>query len=244
MSDQPDPKYVRIVIHELRTPLTSIKAATEYMLKNQDNNLSEKQISFLKMIHSNSERIIKITGDFSSFHKLEYNLAEINIEPTGLKEVVEAAFSDMKSKIREKKNSLNFEPPEEPLFVLADSMWLREALGLVLERAIAYSPAEGEVLVEAKKPAKKSGSTGLVTVTITDQSPGIEVAEGASVFDKFADIFINGEIPPLKGSGMEFCTAQKIIQKFNGQMDIKTTKGKGNKFIIQLPPAEKKASVQ
>ena len=92
MSMDEQANYIRLVVHELRTPLTSIKAAAEYLLRNNEGNLSEKQINFIKMIRFNCERVAKLTADFSSLNKLESNLDVIKIEPVLVCEMIRLAL--------------------------------------------------------------------------------------------------------------------------------------------------------
>ena len=126
----------------------------------------------------------------------------------------------------------------EKLVARANLFWMREVLYLLLERALAYSPSEKKISLEVKKVS--TAKEEQVLLTITDESPGLEVVGQAKVFDKFADIFINGESPQLKGSGLEFAVCREVMKKLGGQIEIKVSPGVGNKFILKLPLAKEK----
>lgn len=230
--------YIRLVIHELRTPLTSIKAASEYLLRNTENNLNEKQNNFLKMIKLNCERVIKITSDFSLLHKLENDLAQMNWQEVALEEIIGTVYQDIKGKADEKGVEVNLPDFSKKNFIKVDPAWLREALYLILERAVAFTPNESTVDIAVKKNEKKSAAEASIQLTISDASPGLEVGDSAKIFDKFADIFLGGENPKLKGSGLEFALCAEIIKRLKGRIEVKSAPKKGNQFIIELPLVE------
>lgn len=94
------------------------------------------------------------------------------------------------------------------------------------------------ILVNAAQAIEKSGEITIETelvdqmveVRISDTGRGISPEHLPRIFDPF---FTTKDVG--KGTGLGMNIAYNIIKKHNGDIQVKSTKGKGTTFIIQLP---------
>lgn len=61
-----------------------------------------------------------------------------------------------------------------------------------------------------------------------------------NVFDRFYQADKSRTRKENKGSGLGLAIAKQIIDSYNGNIDVESIEGKGTKFIVVLPLAEKK----
>ena len=73
----------------------------------------------------------------------------------------------------------------------------------------------------------------LITVEVKDNGIGIDASMKEKVFEKFYRVQ-SGNLHDVKGFGLGLSYVRSIIEAHGGTIDLKSEKGKGSKFIIQL----------
>jgi signal transduction histidine kinase len=76
---------------------------------------------------------------------------------------------------------------------------------------------------------------------IADHGVGIPRAEQAKVFEKFYRVG-NGLVHDVKGSGLGLSLVKHIIEAHKGTISVESDVGKGTRFTILLPVAERAAT--
>jgi two-component system phosphate regulon sensor histidine kinase PhoR len=156
------------VSHELRTPITSIKGFVETLLDGaaDDPVLSRK---FLAIVGRQAERLNLILTDLLTLAKLEVGgEARVETEEKNLKDLVQVAVSECSHRAQAKEMSLISQFYSE-LVVRANSSLVEQALVNLIDNAIKYTEAKGEVRVEIRKAgdfaeirvSRQLGGTGL-----------------------------------------------------------------------------------
>jgi signal transduction histidine kinase len=112
------------------------------------------------------------------------------------------------------------------LSVTVDPNRMSQALANLLDNAIKYTPAGGQVSVEAYK------RQGEVVIRIKDTGTGIPHEELPMIWDRLYRADPNHA---LKGLGLGLSQVKAIIQAHNGRVDVESKPGKGSIFGIYLP---------
>ncbi len=95
----------------------------------------------------------------------------------------------------------------------------------LISNAIKYnSSAEPEVTISS---ALRKGT---YEVRVADNGPGIPEAERHRIFDKFA----RGPMPRQAGAGLGLAISRQIVERFNGNLSLATSKSGGAEFIVRL----------
>ncbi len=123
---------------------------------------------------------------------------------------------------------LVFEEDGRPGAVEADPHRLEQALRNLIENAIKFSPAGGEVRVIAWR---RDGEAGL---TVTDDGPGIPAAELEHVFDRFFRTD-DARGRTVGGSGLGLAICREVARAHHGRVWVESTEGEGSAFSIALP---------
>jgi two-component system phosphate regulon sensor histidine kinase PhoR len=115
-----------------------------------------------------------------------------------------------------------------------------------LPELMADSDALVEVFLNLLSNARKYGGTqikidahadrGGVVISVTDNGPGIPVAERKRIFEKFyrPDLL---QTRRAEGSGLGLAIVKAIVQAHNGRVTVESAPGKGARFAVWLPRA-------
>ncbi len=108
----------------------------------------------------------------------------------------------------------------------------REELGKMIENVIlngvdAIDKTQGMIVIDLIKKEEE------VTLTISDNGPGMEPEVQRHIFEPF---FTTKN--PGKGTGLGLFIARAIAVKHGGNITVSSTPGQGSAFIISLPPTQ------
>jgi two-component system phosphate regulon sensor histidine kinase PhoR len=219
--------FVANVSHELRTPITSIKGFVETLLDGamHDQALSAK---FLGIIGRQAERLNSIFNDLLTLAKLEADDdgAKVDLEPTPISELVQAAVDDCEHRASAKEIVLEY-GTAWPGKVLANRSLVEQAIVNLIENAIKYSEPKSVVRIEM-------GSAGEYTeCVVIDQGPGIEKEHLSRLFERFYRVD-QGRSRLQGGTGLGLAIVKHIAQVHGGKVEVQSVVGEGSRFSIFL----------
>jgi signal transduction histidine kinase len=117
------------------------------------------------------------------------------------------------------------------LVALADGSRIERVVRNMLDNAIKYSPAGGDIVVCARREEDGDGSWAVVT--IEDRGLGIPAADLPYVFDRFRR---GGNVQlQIAGSGIGLTGAKQIVAQHGGAITVQSAEGEGSTFTLRLP---------
>jgi len=216
------------ISHEIHNPLYVIKSLGESHLANIDEGLipdKDKQLALSREIHNKSieqaERAMRIIKHFSTFAK-----QEVSDRPT-LKRV---SLAEIISSIRplvahelELENinlviNLDHSLPE----LKVDRHQLEEVFfNLIVNacQAIKRSGKSGTITVSGK------ANTENVTITVSDDGPGMDKQQVKRIFDPF---YTTRE----EGTGLGLYITKQLVEKSGGSIRVRSTQSSGTQFTL------------
>jgi PAS domain S-box-containing protein len=214
------------VAHELNNPLASISAYSEELVdwvkESGDNGQrdTEKIFKYLETIQKQSYRCREITQSLLNFaRKTEVNLQKTDLNNL-IKETVDLILSDAKKKNIDVKKLLEPNLPE----IMTDVLKLQQVILNILTNALDAIESQGTIKVAT---GKRNNS---LYFTISDTGRGIDEREMAKIFDPFYTTKSNGQ-----GTGLGLSICYGILQELNGEIDVKSTAGKGTVMNVSIP---------
>jgi signal transduction histidine kinase len=109
--------------------------------------------------------------------------------------------------------------------VQADSYKLKQALWNLLSNSVDAMPVGGIIAIKSRIEGQS------VVIEITDEGKGIDERLISRIFDPF---FTTKEV----GTGLGLAIVQKVIEGYNGKINVVSSQGKGATFVITLPRFE------
>jgi signal transduction histidine kinase len=147
-------------------------------------------------------------------------------------EVIREAAESLTVLFADKHVNLDVDGCEAGLSVMADRDRLMQVMVNLLSNALKFVPADtGRVIVDA------GGTASEVSVSVSDNGPGIHVDDQEVIFDKFCQGSGTTDVLTDKpqGTGLGLPISRQIIEYFNGRLWVESTPGAGARFVFTLP---------
>jgi PAS domain S-box-containing protein len=217
---------VAIVSHELRTPLAGVYGAAQTLaMRGADLSDAARQ-GLVDMIVEQSGRLSRILEEIVLTQRLdggdlEFESASFGVLSTVLR-VIEASH--------EWRNARPVRLLEsDELMAVGDPVLFEQALVNLLDNAMKYTPAGGEIRVWVGRHRSSA------RVTVADDGPGIEAMDRERIFEKFfrAD---PAQVTGVAGTGLGLYITREVVRRMQGRVGLLPA-DRGATFFIDLPAA-------
>ncbi|WP_339506746.1 heavy metal sensor histidine kinase [Pseudomonas sp. EA_15y_Pfl1_P102] len=211
------------IAHELRTPLSNLLTHTQVILT-QPRPLED----YREALHSNLEELqwmAQLVNDMLYLAKADHGLLMPKREPLALADEVDALLEFFALLAEDAQVSLI---REGTAHTRGDRSMLRRALSNLLDNALRFTPAGGEVRVQM---------TDGVRLTLENTGEGIPPELLPKLFDRFyrADPARHGGSSEHAGLGLAI--AQSIVRAHGGRIFCESEVGL-TRFVIELPTVD------
>jgi signal transduction histidine kinase len=133
---------------------------------------------------------------------------------------------------RDKGLTLEYVPPDPPVWLRADRIKLSRVLGNLVGNAIKFTD-RGSVRVTASAVTHEDGATG-VEIRVSDTGIGIPPDAQRHIFDEFFQLR-NPERDRNKGTGLGLTICNRLVDAMGGRLSVQSAVGEGSTFTITLP---------
>nr|WP_307728142.1 sensor histidine kinase N-terminal domain-containing protein [Massilia terrae] len=223
-------RFIADAAHQMKTPLAGMRMQSELALRQVDAGEIHRS---LEQLAKSSESATRLVNQLLALARAENQPhAGLAFEQIDLVALARAVVQEWVPASFAHRIDLGFEPPDEPVFIAANALMLRELLSNLIDNAVRYTPAGGSVTVRVRR----DGDDALLEVE--DTGPGIAPAERAHVFERFYRI-LGSSVP---GSGLGLAIVREIAQQHGAEIDIfnnprsHSLKLPGSLFRLTFPP--------
>jgi two-component system sensor histidine kinase KdpD len=208
------------VSHDLRTPLASIKASVSSLLQRDVDFTPSATRELLENIDEGADRLNHLIGNLLDMSRLQTGALELVMRAVALEEVVPLALIGLVHAER-----IDVDVPETLPRVLADPALLERTIANVVENALAWSPPDSRVRVEACVDRHR------VDLRVVDRGPGIPRSERDEVFRPFQRL---GDQSSGTGVGLGLAVARGFVEAMGGEIAVDDTPGGGVTMVLSL----------
>ena len=226
-NQQRQAQFIAAASHELRTPLTAILSAGSAWERAECLSPA-RQTVFSDIIRREGKRMSRLIGDMLTLASADSQSWEVRceeVEPDMLLLMVYETYFPL---AKEKGLALSLTLPERdaPAMQL-DKDRILQVLSILLDNALAYTPAPGDIRLELTRGRSSA------RITVSDSGPGVPDGEKQHIFERFH----RGETARSHRShfGLGLCIAAEIVKLHKGKLWVEDAKGGGAAFILELP---------
>ena len=225
------------LVHEIRTPLTLINLPLEKMTDTLEKGGSTSGAELRRNVasmHRNVNYLLGIINQLLDFRKAdngdEVKLVRSSYELTGLIGEIVRRF---KEPLESVGKQLVLRLPDNPVYARIDLQKFDRVVMNLLGNAVKYSRKTIEVSLTV------ADGDNLIDLSISDDGPGVPVAEREKVFETYYQI--SGDYTASLGTGLGLAYAKLIAEAHGGSIRVEENQGGGAVFVLTLPVKAVKA---
>lgn len=218
------------IAHQTLTPVSNLKLYTELLKESYaDDERIETVLEETEKLDFFIQSLVKLSrmeNGIIAVHPVEQPVYEL-IEAVQRMYQLKAAQENIIFKVVPfETDSIN--KTKMPVAVY-DLKWTMEAIGNIIDNALKYTPAGGNVTVKVEQ------YSFFVRIDISDTGIGIAEEEIPKAFARFYRSF---DVTDMPGVGIGLYLARYIVEAQKGYIKVFSKKGKGSTFSVFLPRAE------
>ncbi|BDU68035.1 two-component sensor histidine kinase [Geothrix oryzae] len=211
------------VSHDLRTPLGVITGAVSTALETPDLPESTRR-DLLTTAQEEAQRLHRLVSNLLDITRLESGALDLQTEWIPVEELIGAVLN--RRELGSDAARVRIHLPEAPPFVSMDPVLMEQVLMNLLDNAMKYSPAGSPVDI------KVWTTQHTLTISVTDQGPGIAEGEAERIFEKLA----RGEAAASRpGAGLGLAICRGIVTAHGGRIQAVNHPQGGAQFLVTLP---------
>jgi signal transduction histidine kinase len=213
--------FVQDAAHELRTPIAVIAAQAHVMRKAVDSEDRLEAAQYLDAAIARVSHLIDQLLDLARFDTASSTAAtKQDVAQLLRQELVNVAVTAMARDIE-----LSLEAPDQLTCVLDAQAW-QSIVQNLLSNAVRYGRDGGQVVVELV------AQNSILTLSVTDDGPGISPAEQSLVFERFYRVAGTD----ITGSGLGLAIVAQAVTRLGGKVRLEQgLQGRGCNFIVEIP---------
>jgi two-component system, OmpR family, sensor histidine kinase KdpD len=216
------------ISHDFRTPLSSILGSATSLIDYSDKLDMDAKKDLLLEIKQETEGLDEMVRNLLAITRIDAGALELRRDWIDLREIVDRVVAAARR--RGARQTIEISLPGDLPLVRADATLAEQALGNVIGNAIAHTPGDTQVLVDAVVDAST------ITLRVIDDGPGVSADALPHVFDKF----IKGKPTGAdggQGTGLGLAIAKGIMEAHDGSIAAESphNKGRGTSIALTFP---------
>ena len=220
--------FVADAAHELRTPLAALKLQAQALRRLPANSNGDSQELAVTRLNQGIDRAIRLVEQLLSLARAQASgdatasVSGMEAHRIDLGQVVRLAAADALPRAQNAgivlglgDGAADFDDgsnsdAHKPLQIRGDAEALRALVANLLDNAIKYTPAPGQVDVELARDADWA------VLTVEDSGPGVAPAERSRVFDRF----FRASDAAASGSGLGLAIVKAIADRHGATLAL------------------------
>ena len=211
------------ISHQVKTPVSNLKMVTDTLLARPVTE--QERRDFLQGVRSQTDKLEFLFQALVKTSRLETGAIRLEKKDGLLIDTLAQAMSGIVYGAEKKGIAVSVQCPED-LRVSHDSKWTAEALFNLLDNAVKYTPAGGQISVSVEQWEM------YVKLDVADTGKGITESSQAAIFRRF---YREEEVHDQPGVGIGLYLAREIISQQGGYMKVTSELGRGSTFSVFLP---------
>ena len=220
--------FVANVSHDLKTPLTSIRGFAQALKEGVASDRDAQQRA-AEVIYEEAERMNRMVTQLLELAKMDAGQFALDLQPLHLDALLGRLVEHMRLRAQESDVRLAADLPPLPA-VQGDPDRLAQVFTNLLENALKFTPAGGEVAVKARTETL-AGQTW-ITISITDTGPGIPEEDLPHIFDRFYQV--DKSRARGRGAGLGLSIVKELVEAHGGIVSVQSVQGLGTQFTVRL----------
>jgi signal transduction histidine kinase len=227
-SYQAQAQFVSDASHELRTPIAVIQGYAN-MLDRWGKNDPEAGQEAIDAIRQEAESMSTLVQNLLFLARGDNQTQQVNRVMMNLSDMAEEVFHE--TRLLETGREITGDIRHPLLMVEADMALMKQAMRVLVDNAVKYTPEGGEICIGVEKRDREA------VFFVSDSGQGIAEQDLPKVFERF---YRTDESRSRQsgGTGLGLPIARWIVQRHGGNMEVISRPSVGSRFSIVVPMVE------
>lgn len=220
-------ELLALASHQLRTPASGVKQYIGILTSGIMGELTPAQQQIAEKAYNTNERQIEIINQLLYVSKIEAGKITVRPSRSNITPIIQRIVDQSEPNAERKNVKINFRTKKEH-YIYGDEQYYPMIIDNLISNAIKYSHPKTSVSI------KVSERGDMVAVSVVDHGVGVAVEDQGQLFQKFNRI----ENPLSRsegGSGLGLYLAYQLARAHGGDIEVRSTVGKGSTFTLLLP---------
>ena len=215
--------FIGVVSHELRTPFANIGFSLHILERHGTDAWAEGQrdeLHSLKQGIQKAKNMVEHLVSFASFLQKQGNL---HLSPVDLPDLIETTLHPLRPLAESRHITLQHLNGEHPPVICADQSRLGEAIHHLVQNAIKFTPAGGEVMVRCWPQDDQ------IHLIVRDTGMGVPAERLPELWDSFTQM----ADPVKRGAesvGLGLALVKAVVTAHGGEVFAESQEGVGSTF--------------
>jgi len=226
-------EFIANISHDLRTPLHAILSFSRFGINKTGRIEKDKIIKYFSRIEESGKKLQVMLDRLVDLSKLESGRMVFQMYTCRLSTVIQSLEKETKSRLDEKKITLQIEISDKVNSVNCDQYKIAYVMNALLNNAIENSPPESKVIIRVEEAQKTMTSSGaMLQVCFQDHRIDPFPNELISNFESYLQTekakFCHGDF------GVDLAICNEIIKQHKGRLWVEHDSD-GSSFCFTLP---------
>jgi signal transduction histidine kinase/CheY-like chemotaxis protein/HAMP domain-containing protein len=234
-------EFLANMSHELRSPLNSLLLLAEQLRQNREQNLTDKQLEMVRVMHSSGRDLLHLINDILDLSKIEAGSATLEVGDVPSDKLAGDLDKGFRYLAQAKGLGFSIDFSDLPPLLRTDGQRLKQVLTNLLSNAIKFT-SKGSVSLSAgtARSGWNPDNPGLahaplvIAFRVTDSGIGIAPDKKKLIFEAFqqADASTSRR---YGGTGLGLAISREIARLLDGELEVESEEGVGSTFTFYLP---------
>jgi len=223
-------QFLSVLSHELKAPLNAIDG---YLKMIKDRQFGNNIDAYDEMLDRSMERIKgmrQLILDLLDLTKIETGKPTQKLEKVNIRKIVQMSVDTIRPYAIQKDVDI-YVNSREAFEMRADPGEIEIIMNNLISNAVKYNKVGGRVDIFLEK------NVNHLRITVTDTGIGLNTEDKERIFEDFVRIK-SFQTREVTGSGLGLSIVKKIVDMYQGSIEVQSEPGSGTSFIVNLPEPE------
>jgi len=227
-----------MIVHDLRSPLTAVTTGLKLLrdIIPQESPYHPTVVTTTETSQRAIRKMLVRVDSLLDISRLDSGALSLDTEPTDMATVADSVCIELSPLAQELEVKLTADINDEIPALDTDPDKVERVLQNLVDNALKFCPAGGEVTIRAHQPEPDADGERFVRIDVSDSGPGIPDEYKTRIFDRYAQM--KGRRGKRRGSGLGLTFCRMVVEAHGGRIWIEDNPGGGSVFSFTLPVAE------
>ncbi|RBN50460.1 substrate-binding domain-containing protein [Flavobacterium psychrolimnae] len=208
--------------HEFKTPITLIMSYVESLIENEKIK-GTALIDEVKLIHKNSNRLLRLINQLLDFRKIEEQKFTLRASNTKIYDFTNEVMTNFKGEASRRNINFQLICKNKSMELFIDRGLMDKVYFNLLSNAFKFTPDNGKITISITE-----NQDNTIKISFKDSGIGIPENELSNVFNPFFRASNNNK----NSSGIGLHLSKEFVLLHHGTIELKSKQG--SEFIITL----------